>query len=196
VFEPFFTTKEMGRGTGLGLASAYGIIKNHNGFITVYSEKGHGSTFNIYLPATADVCSATQTKTPTLVGGDETILLLDDEQMVLDVGRPMLEKMGYGVHTASRGPEAIDIYSRHQAEIALVIIDMIMPEMNGGEVYDRLKQIDPDVRVLLSSGYSMNCDAKEILSRGCNGFIQKPFGLYALSRKIRTVLDSDVPDAQ
>jgi two-component system, cell cycle sensor histidine kinase and response regulator CckA len=196
VFEPFFTTKEMGRGTGLGLASAYGIIKNHNGFITVYSEKGHGSTFNIYLPATADVCSATQTKTPTLVGGDETILLLDDEQMVLDVGRPMLEKMGYGVHTASRGPEAIDIYSRHQAEIDLVIIDMIMPEMNGGEVYDRLKQIDPDVRVLLSSGYSMNCDAKEILSRGCNGFIQKPFGLYSLSRKIRTVLDSDVPDAQ
>jgi two-component system cell cycle sensor histidine kinase/response regulator CckA len=190
VFEPFFTTKEMGRGTGLGLASAYGIIKNHNGFITVYSEKGHGSTFNIYLPATADVCAPTQTRTPTLVGGDETILLLDDEQMVLDVGRPMLEKMGYGVHTASRGQEAIGIYSRHQAEIALVIIDMIMPEMNGGEVYDRLKQIDPAVKVLLSSGYSMNGDAKEILSRGCNGFIQKPFGLCELSRKIRTVLDS------
>jgi two-component system, cell cycle sensor histidine kinase and response regulator CckA len=191
VFEPFFTTKEMGRGTGLGLASAYGIVKNHNGFITVYSEKGHGSTFNIYLPATTDACSPTQTKTAaTLVGGNETILLLDDEQMVLDVGRPMLEKMGYGVKTSSSGQEAIDIYRRHQAEIALVIIDMIMPEMNGGQVYDRLKQIDPDVKVLLSSGYSINGDAKEILSRGCNGFIQKPFGLAELSNKIRTVLDS------
>ncbi len=190
VFDPFFTTKEMGRGTGLGLASAYGIIKNHNGFITVYSEKGHGSAFNVYLPATSDACTPAATKISPVLEGDETILLLDDEQMVLDVGRPMLEKMGYRVHSAASGQEALDIYNRHRAEIALVIIDMIMPGMNGGQVYDRLKQIDPDVKVLLSSGYSINGDAKEILSRGCNGFIQKPFGLCELSRKIRSILDT------
>ncbi len=191
VFDPFFTTKEMGRGTGLGLASAYGIIKNHNGFITVYSEKGQGSTFNIYIPGTSDQCTSVHAKASSILSGSETILLLDDEQMILDVGRPMLEKMGYRVHTANCGQTALDTYNRRQDEIALVIIDMIMPEMNGGQVYDRLKRIDPEVKVLLSSGYSINGDAKEILSRGCNGFIQKPFGLCELSRKIRMILDSD-----
>jgi PAS domain S-box-containing protein len=189
VFDPFFTTKEMGRGTGLGLASAYGIIKNHKGIISVYSEMGHGATFNVYLPAAMEKKIMEDGDAQKILFGNETILLLDDEKMVLDVGRPMLEKIGYTVFIAASGKEALAIYKNDLTAIQLVIIDLIMPEMNGGQVYDELKKIDPNVKVLLSSGYSINGEAEEILARGCNGFIQKPFGLSKLSRKIREILD-------
>lgn len=189
VFDPFFTTKEMGRGTGLGLASAYGIIKNHNGIITVYSEIGHGATFNVYLPAAMEKKILEDSDAQKILFGNETILLLDDEKMVLDVGRPMLEKIGYTVFIAASGKEALAIFKNDLTAIQLVIIDLIMPEMNGGQVYDELKKIDPNVKVLLSSGFSINGEAEEILARGCNGFIQKPFGLSKLSQKIRTILD-------
>jgi len=192
IFDPFFTSKKMGsvKGTGLGLASAYGIIKNHGGIIDVYSEKGAGSTFNIYLPASEAVigdqeAEIREEKIPT---GHETVLFVDDEEMIIDVSKEMLKTLGYEVLTARNGREAIEVYKENRDRIDIVIMDMIMPEMGGGEAYDRLKEINPDIKVLLSSGYSITGQATEILNRGCNGFIQKPFNLKDLSQNIIEIL--------
>ncbi len=189
IFDPFFTTKEMNRGTGLGLASAYGIIKNHGGLINVYSEKGEGTTFNIFLPASQKEVQKIGDQATALKEGSETVLLVDDEEMILDVGEKFLKELGYGVLVASGGEKAIEIYSTNPDAIDLVVLDMIMPGMSGGETFDRLKEINPGLRVLLSSGYSMNDQAKEILARGCDGFLQKPFNLKNLSEKLREILD-------
>jgi two-component system cell cycle sensor histidine kinase/response regulator CckA len=192
IFDPFFTTKEMGRGTGLGLASAYGIIKNHDGIINVYSEKGKGTTFNIYLPVSEKEMIKEKKSVIEILKGSETVLLVDDEQMIIDVGEPMLEKLGYKVMSANSGRAAIDLYQEKIKEIDIVILDMIMPDMNGGETYDQLKKINPNIKVLLSSGYSINGKAQEILDRGCDGFIQKPFHLNELSQRLREILDNNV----
>jgi PAS domain S-box-containing protein len=188
IFEPFFTTREMGRGTGLGLASAYGIIKNHGGLIHVYSEKGEGSTFSIYLPASSRPVEAQAASVRTIAKGQGRILLVDDEEMILEVGVAMLKKLGYSVQTAGSGEEALHFYQAHGDTIDLVILDMVMPGMGGGEVFDRLMAVDPAIKVLLSSGYSINGKASEIIDRGCAGFIQKPFNLAQLSEKVATVL--------
>jgi CheY-like chemotaxis protein len=189
IFDPFFTTKEMGRGTGLGLASVYGIVKNHEGFINVFSKKGDGTQFEIYLPASGKAVPTTKKASEKFVEGQETILLVDDEDMIIDVGTRMLKKLGYKIFTARNGKEAIDIFKRHQEKIDLIVLDLIMPQMGGGETYDRLKEIKPDVKVLLSSGFSINGQASEILNRGCDGFIQKPFNLQNLSQNIRAILE-------
>jgi len=189
IFDPFFTTKKMGRGTGLGLASAYGIIKNHGGYIHVLSEKGEGTTFNIYLPVTKEKIVEVKKPSEKLLKGKETVLLVDDEDMILEVGNEMLAKMGYEVLTASSGKKALEIYRKKKDQIGIVILDMIMPEMGGGETYDRMKKINPRIRALLSSGYSINGQANEILKRGCNAFIQKPFSITTLSLKLREILD-------
>ena len=188
IFDPFFTTKEMGRGTGLGLASAYGIIKGHSGVINVYSEKGHGTTFNIYLPASDQKVALREMPTQDILKGQETILVVDDEKIITDVTKGILEQIGYQVLIARSGNEAVEIFGANKDRIDLVIMDMIMPGMNGGEAYDRLKAIKPDVKVILSSGYSLNGMAKDIMARGIKAFIQKPFRMEDLSRIIREVL--------
>ena len=189
IFEPFFTTREMGRGTGLGLASAYGIVKNHDGFINVYSEKGKGTTFNIYFPASEKEIIKEKKIHEELLRGTETVLLVDDEDMIIDVGQDILKLLGYEVLPVMGGEEAVKVYEKNQAKIDMVILDMIMPDMGGGQTYDRLKEINPDIKVLLSSGYSINGQATEILERGCDGFIQKPFNIMDLSQKIREIFD-------
>ena len=189
IFEPFFTTKEIGRGTGLGLASAYGIVKNHGGCIEFSSKVGEGTTFYIYLPASDTPIAQTPADTGQLVKGRETILLVDDEQMILDVNRPMLEKLGYKVLIAGGGRQAIEIFEARHDRIDIVILDVIMPDLGGGAVFDHMKTIQPDVRVLLCSGYSISGQAEEIIGRGGAGFIQKPFDIRQLSTKIRAILD-------
>jgi two-component system cell cycle sensor histidine kinase/response regulator CckA len=188
IFDPFFTTKDIGRGTGLGLASAYGIVKNHGGMITVYSMIDKGSTFNIFLPASTKEVKQDMMINQKTLKGTGTILLVDDEDMIIDVGSHILSSLGYTPLLARSGKEAIDVYQKNRDRIAMVILDMIMPGMGGGETYDRLKKIDPEIRVLLSSGYSIDGQASEIIDRGCNGFIQKPFNVIQLSRKIKEVL--------
>ena len=189
IFEPFFTTKEMGRGTGLGLASVYGVIKSHGGYINVYSETDLGTTFTIYLPASGrEVPQEKSEPIPTVSKGTGTILLIDDEEMIIKVAEELLQELGYKVLTARSGQDAIKLYKKNAAKIDLVIMDMIMPGMGGGETFDHLKEINPDIKVLLSSGYSINGQASEILERGCDGFIQKPFNINQLSEKIQGII--------
>ncbi len=191
IFDPFFTTKEKERGTGLGLASAYGIISNHAGSIDVKSQMGKGTTFTICLPASEKSVASEKVSVPDLSKGEETILLVDDEEMVTEVGKQLLERLGYKVITASAGREALGLFGREKANIDLVVLDMIMPGLSGSETFDRLRALAPGTKVLLSSGYSMNGQASDILARGCSGFLQKPFNINDLSQKIREILDGD-----
>ncbi len=193
IFHPFFTTKDMGRGTGLGLASVYGIIKGHGAYIDVKSEKGHGATFSIYLPASEKKAQKAVKTAGRLIKGTGTVLFVDDEEVVMEVGRELLEALGYRVLTGEDGKEAIEIYKKNQDDIDCVVLDMVMPTMGGGEAYDRMKEINPDIKVLLSSGYSIDGEATEILKRGCNGFIQKPFKMNELAEKIREIVEKDQP---
>jgi len=189
IFEPFFTTKEMGHGTGLGLASVYGIVKNHGGFIKVESKKGHGSTFRVYLPVSDKGAEEEKVPVVSILGGTETILLVDDEPFVIDVSRQMLEALGYCVMAASSGKEALDIYNTHRDSIALVILDIIMPDMGGQETFTRLKTINKDIKVIVASGYGRQHQADSLIAEGCKGFLQKPFTINAFSQAIRKTLD-------
>ena len=188
IFEPFFTTKGLASGTGLGMASAYGIIKGHGGYIDVDSGKGEGTTFSIYLPATEKMIEEKKVLPDELVTGKGTVLLVDDEEMVLDAGEEMLKHLGYEVLLAEDGQKAVELYKENQNKIDMVLLDMVMPVMGGGEAFDRMKEINTNVKVLLSSGYSLEGEAKEILKRGCDAFIQKPFKLDQLSQEIRDIL--------
>ena len=188
IFEPFFTTKEMGRGTGLGLASVYGIIKSHAGYINVYSELDQGTTFTIYLPASGKEAVEDTELIAEIQKGSGTILLIDDEKMILDVGRELLEELGYTVLSAMSGQKAIDIFQKNRDKIDMIIMDMIMPGLSGSDTFDRMKEINPDTKILLSSGYSIDGQATNILQRGCEGFIQKPFNMNQLADRIQKIM--------
>ena len=189
VFEPFFTTKTIGSGTGLGLASAFGIVKNHMGIIDFVSQPMKGTTFFVYLPATEQPIRSEIEIDEDIHWGSETLLIIDDEQYILEACKAMLKDLGYTAITAKSGEEAVDIYGKQWKDISLVILDMIMPGMDGHETYQQLKKVNPEVKVLVSSGYSMDDLATEMLSMGCNEFIQKPFDMYQVSKRIRRLLD-------
>jgi PAS domain S-box-containing protein len=188
IFDPFFTTKAMGRGTGLGLASAYGIIKGHAGYIDVDSKRGQGTTFSIYLPASHEKARKAVRAAGRFIPGTGTVLLIDDEEAVIEVGKELLEAIGYRVLLSRDGKEAIKVYTKNRDDIDIVVLDMVMPGMGGGEVYDCMKKINPDIKVLLSSGFSVDGEASRIMDRGCNGFIQKPFTMQELSGAIMEIL--------
>ncbi len=190
IFEPFFTTKAGEQGTGLGLASAYSIIKHHHGFISVYSEKGRGSTFNIYLPAASCPAEEKGWMASEIVPGQGMVLLVDDEEMIRHVGEEMLQAIGYDVITAASGEEAVTRLKEAPEAVDVVILDLIMPGMNGGATFDALRAVRSDIRVLISSGYSFNGQADSIMQRGCSGFIQKPFNMVDLSRKLDEILNA------
>ena len=188
IFEPFFTTKGTGKGTGLGLASVYGIIKNHAGFIGVESEMGKGTTFTLLLPATERQVAEDKTPTPVILHGSGTILVVDDEEQIVKVCARLLQKFGYQVLTASGGKQAIELVRQHGAKISLVLLDMTMPEMSGRQTYEAMQKLVPGIKVLLSSGCSIEGHAQELLDSGCNGFIQKPFDAVDLAAKVKKIL--------
>ena len=189
VFEPFFTTKEMGKGTGMGLSSAFGIVKNHNGIIHFKSTLGKGTTFFIYLPASDRPAEIDTSAQENIRMGSETILIVDDEDHVLDACKTMLNRLGYSTILAQNGKEAVEIFQKENTIIDLIILDMIMPEMDGLTAYEHLKKIKPDVKVILASDYSITDNVKEIVDKGCDEFIQKPFSLSQISQITRALLD-------
>ena len=189
VFEPFFTTKPMGLGTGLGLASVYGIIKNHKGGIHVESEKGMGSTFRIYLPTLAAGDCAEISHQAAATTKMKTILIVDDRPEFLEIGRAIIEQLGYHVETALGGGQAIDLLEYTGLNPDLVILDMVMPGMSGPEVFEKMKALRKDMRILMCSGYSLDHQAERLMARGCIGFIQKPFDIILLGQKLRDILN-------
>jgi two-component system cell cycle sensor histidine kinase/response regulator CckA len=189
VFEPFFTTKEMGRGTGLGLASVYGTVKGHGGYVEVDSQPGKGTTFTVYLPVKANgEVETVPGAQPAAAERRAVILLVDDEETVRAVARDMLRSLSYEVLSAANGQEAIELYEAERERIRLVILDIVLPGLGGGDIFRRLKAIDPQVKVLVCSGYSIQGEADALLREGAAGFIQKPFSLAILRQEIQRLL--------
>jgi PAS domain S-box-containing protein len=191
IFEPFFTTKEQGKGTGMGLASVYGTIRNHQGAITVYSEPGHGTTFSAYLPLSEAENLPDEPVQRAPAKGTAHIVIVDDEEIVCQVGATMLRELGYKVTTCKDGEEAVELYRKSWKQIDLVILDMIMPRMNGREAFLAMREINPHIRAILSSGYSMNEEAQNILDEGVMAFIGKPFSISRFSEVVSQALQGD-----
>jgi len=191
LFEPFFTTKEVGKGTGLGLATIYGIVKQNNGFINVYSEPGQGSTFRIYLPrlVAEDAAAKSVPDKKMIAGGTETILIVEDEPAILKLTRMMLKRNGYSVLSATTPAEAIEMVENYTNKIHLLMTDVVMPGMNGRDLARHLITLYPDIKLLFMSGYTANVIAHQgVLDEGV-AFIQKPFSMADLAEKLRGVLD-------
>ena len=192
VFEPFFTTKKVGEGSGLGLASVYGIVEGHGGHIQVESRLGQGTTFTLLLPSTTVRPRASTVSAPPaqVAGGHGTILIVDDEEYVRNVYSRMLRKLGYTVLVASGGAQALELAAQNRDMISLVILDMTMPEMSGPETYHALKAMTSSIKVLFSSGHSTEWQAQQVHANGCNGYIQKPFDMTTLAAQVRIAMGS------
>ncbi|MCP4672215.1 MAG: response regulator [Desulfobacula sp.] len=195
IFDPFFSTKTTHdqKGTGLGLSTVYGIVKNHDGFILVDSNKGDGASFHICLPASArdEVQEIIEDShdIKQMQRGSESILLVDDEKEIINIGKNFLEKLGYTPIVARNGLEAVEIFKIYQDEISLIVLDLIMPEMNGAQAFEEIKKIREDVKILISTGYAVDDKIEGLLNQGCQGFIRKPFSLHEFSYALRKVLD-------
>jgi CheY-like chemotaxis protein len=196
VFEPFFTTKETGKGTGLGLAMVYGIIKNHGGHITCASEPGKGTTFRVYFPTLEEPDldqPQPRSELEQISYGNETILLVDDEDYLRDLGERLLTKFGYSVLTAPDGETAVQIYREHGKHISIVILDLVMPGIGGKSCLEQILREDPLARVIIASGYSVDGSTKKELESKTKGFVSKPFELYKLLNIVRKTLDEKAP---
>jgi len=195
IFEPFFTTKRPGEGTGLGLSIVYGIVKNHAGNIICYTEPGEGTTFKVYLPTMESEVDTTESAdVDTLPRGLETILLVDDEEAVRNSGESILTFFGYSVLTAANGREGLEVYRRKRHEISLVILDLIMPEMSGGDCLLEILRIDPDAKVIIASGYTANGQINQALQEMAKAFLRKPYEAHDVLQLVREVLDEKLPE--
>ncbi len=195
IFEPFFTTKQPGSGTGMGLAAVYGTVRQHHGAIFVESRPGRGTTFTLYLPQATDIKPAARPSDDVVVApATARILVVDDEEMIRNLARELLVELGYRVDLAEDGAAAVEQFRDHHPTIALVLLDMIMPNMDGAETYRTLKDIDPSVRVVLLSGYSVTEKAGKILDQGASGYVQKPFDAAELSKAVAEALAEDPSD--
>lgn len=192
IFDPFFTTKEQGKGTGLGLAMVYSIVKQQQGFIDVYSEPGQGSTFSVYLPLLArEMISESSITDPLAISrGEGVVLVVDDDEIVREMAENILEAVGYTVLTAVNGKEGVDLYQQHWGTIKAVLLDMVMPVMSGREAFVKLKQINPDVKVLLVSGFRQDDRVEEILGLGVQAFLQKPYTLTSLAQAMKKIIEA------
>ena len=193
IFEPFYTTKELGKGTGLGLSTVYGIVKQHNGSISVYSEKGHGSIFKVFLPQAYEEGEKIEERQPVssdVAHGSETILVVEDDEMVRTLACSMLENLGYRILSADHPDQCIELVKQHEGTINLLLTDVVMPWMNGKDLYELLHRMRPDLKVIFMSGYTSNIIGHHgVLDQGTH-FIQKPFSIHVLAEKVRFVLDS------
>jgi len=191
IFEPFFTTKEQGKGTGLGLATVYGTVKQHGGHIWVYSEPGRGSTFKICLPAAEkDLGPAEEAVLPSLCcKGEKTVMVVEDDDMVRELTTDILEGIGYNVLSASHGKECLRQLSEFKGQVNLLLTDVIMPDMNGRELFNQVAALYPWTRVLFMSGYTDNVIAHHGVLNDNVAFIQKPFTVDSLAEKVRDALD-------
>jgi CheY-like chemotaxis protein len=193
IFEPFFTTKEKGRGTGLGLAVVYGVVKAHRAHIDVESALGEGTTFNIYFPLEEQQPDTIKTGTEDkeeIKGGTETILVVEDEEMLQELVKAMLEMKGYRVVTANDGEEAVEVYRKNQKEIAIVLSDLGLPKLGGFEAFLKMKEINPKIKVVIASGYFDPDQKTEMLKADIKDFVQKPYKPTEILRTLRKVLDT------
>jgi signal transduction histidine kinase len=190
IFEPFFTTKEMGKGTGLGLATVYGIVKQHNGFLNVESEPGKGTIFQIYLPASSGMAEPRETRGDEKPKkGSETILLAEDHDGLRQSAQEMLQALGYRVHLAANGIDAVRLFTTNSDQIDLVVLDVVMPGLSGPDAYSQMASIRPDLKVVFTTGYTSEAASfTSMIDRGA-AFLQKPYGQRSIGVKIRDVLD-------
>jgi two-component system, cell cycle sensor histidine kinase and response regulator CckA len=190
IFEPFFTTKEMGKGTGLGLATVYGVVKQHEGFIHLYSEPGRGTTFRVYLPAATGTAESLQPKPDEQIPkGTETILLAEDNEGLQEAAKEMLERLGYRIILASNGMEAVQIFTKNPGQFDLIILDVVMPEASGPAAFSQMAAVRPDLRVLFSTGYTAEAASLNSLTEQGASILQKPYSLKNLGQMVRSILD-------